>query len=127
VRVANTKNCIFIVKADYGYIRVKEIEHLVCKYAAELNVEVKHELTFEKVIIAKKKHYLGIVVDKNKEPIVKGFEGIKSDRVEWVRITFARLANDYKNGIDHIPEIKRALSNLERWSSSNVTPTASKV
>jgi DNA polymerase elongation subunit (family B) len=45
---------IFIVKADYEYIRTKEIEHLVCKYAAELNVEVRHELTFDKVIIAKK-------------------------------------------------------------------------
>jgi hypothetical protein len=38
----------------------------------------------DKVIIAKKKHYLGIVPDNNEEPIVKGFEGIKSDRVEWL-------------------------------------------
>ncbi|MGA8082081.1 MAG: hypothetical protein WB988_09475 [Candidatus Nitrosopolaris sp.] len=68
------------------------------------------------MIIAKKKHYLGIVADKDKEPIVKGFEGVKSDRVEWVRTIFAGLANDYKTCIDPIPKIKKALSDLGHWS-----------
>jgi DNA polymerase elongation subunit (family B) len=107
---------IFIVKRDCTYIPEKEIENLICKYATILGIEVRHETTFDKLIIAKKKHYLGTVADKNKEPIVKGFEGIKSDRVEWVRSTFVALANDYKNGIDPIPKIKNALSNLEHWS-----------
>jgi DNA polymerase, archaea type len=107
---------IFIVKSDCKHISDKEIERLICKYATILNIEVRHETTFDKVIIAKKKHYLGIVSDKDKEPIVKGFEGIKSDRVEWVRNVFAGLANDYKNGIDPLPKIKKALSDLEHWS-----------
>ena len=107
---------IFIVKRDWAYIPEKEIENLICKYATILNVEVRHETTFDKVIIAKKKHYLGIVANKDKESIVKGFEGIKSDRVEWVRSTFVALANDYKNGIDPLPKIKKALSDLEQWS-----------
>lgn len=107
---------IFIVKRDCAYIPTKEIEHLIYKYTTILNVEVRYETTFEKVIIAKKKHYLGIVADKDKEPIVKGFEGVKSDRVEWVRTIFAGLANDYKICIDPIPKIKKALSDLEHWS-----------
>jgi DNA polymerase I len=107
---------IFIVKRDYTYIAEKEIENLICKYATILNVEVRHETTFDKVIIAKKKHYLGIVADKDKEPIVKGFEGIKSDRVDWVRSTFAGLADDYKNGINPLPKLKKAFSDLEQWS-----------
>ena len=81
-----------------------------------MSIEVRHETTFEKVIIAKKKHYLGIVADKDKEPIVKGFEGVKSDRVDWVRTVFAGLANDYKICVDPLPKIKKALSDLEQWS-----------
>ena len=107
---------IFIVKRYCAYIPEKEIENLICKYAAILNVEVRHETTFDKVIIAKKKYYLGIVADKDKEPVVKGFEGIKSDRVDWVRITFAGLADDYKNGIDPLPKLKKAFSDLQQWS-----------
>ncbi|MGA9155048.1 MAG: DNA polymerase domain-containing protein, partial [Candidatus Nitrosopolaris sp.] len=107
---------IFIVKQDCTYIPAKEIENLTRKYAKILNIEVRHETTFDKMIIAKKKHYLGIVPDKNKEPIVKGFEGVKSDRVEWVRNVFAGLGYDYKNGIDPLPKIKKALLDLEQWS-----------
>jgi DNA polymerase elongation subunit (family B) len=107
---------IFIVRGNCQHFADKEIEHLIYKYAEILSIEVRHETTFDKVIIAKKKHYLGIVADKDKEPIVKGFEGIKSHRVEWVRGTFAGLANDYKIGIDPLPKLKKALSDLEQWS-----------
>ena len=106
---------IFIVKENCKHLADK-LEHLISNYAKTLSIEVRHETTFEKVIIAKKKHYLGIVADKDKEPIVKGFEGVKSDRVEWVRTIFAGLANDYKICIDPIPKIKKALSDLEHWS-----------
>jgi DNA polymerase elongation subunit (family B) len=70
---------IFIVKGHYEHIAANEIEDIIYKYAKILNIEVRHETTFDKVIIAKKKHYLAIVPDKNNERIVKGFEGIKSD------------------------------------------------
>ena len=48
----------------------------------KLHIEVKHEKTFAKCLISKKKHYIGILEDLLKDPIIKGFEGIKSDRVE---------------------------------------------
>jgi DNA polymerase elongation subunit (family B) len=106
---------IFIVKDNCKNI-AKEIEHLIYKYTKILNVEVRHETTFDKVIIAKKKHYLGIAPDKNIEPIIKGFEGIKSDRAEWVRCAFAGLSDDYKYDIDPIPKLRKSLSDLEHWS-----------
>ena len=107
---------VFVVKGDYEPITANEVEQLTSKYAEILNVEVKYERTFERLIIAKKKHYLGIAHDKNKEPIIKGFEGIKSDRVEWVRKTFEQLVDDYKNCVNPIPKLKEALLNLEQWT-----------
>jgi len=64
-----------------GRIRVAE-EKIKYSLIRTGRIRVAEETTFDKVIISKKKHYLGIVADKDKEPIVKGFEGIKSDRVE---------------------------------------------
>ena len=56
VAYGDTDN-IFIVKGNCKHI-AKEIELLIYKYAKILNVDVRHETTFDKVIIAKKKHYL---------------------------------------------------------------------
>ena len=55
----------------------------------------------------------------SKEPIIKGFEGIKSDRVEWVRKVFIEMVKDYKNGRDPIPNLRKAFSDLEQWSIQN--------
>ena len=85
----------------------------------DLHIEVKHEKTFSKCIISKKKHYIGILEDLSKEPIIKGFEGIKSDRVEWVRKVFIEMVQDYKNGRDPIPNLRKAFSDLEQWSIQN--------
>jgi DNA polymerase, archaea type len=110
---------LFIVKNDHNTnnpISCEEIEKFRTKCAEILNVDVKHERTFDKAIIAKKKHYLGILSDKSKEPIIKGFEGIKSDRVQWVRNIFAQLIEDYKNNVNPIPKLKQAFLDLEQWN-----------
>jgi DNA polymerase elongation subunit (family B) len=112
---------LFIIKGnveikDYSYITEEEIKQFKSKCAQILNIDVKHERTFDKAIIAKKKHYLGILEDKTKQPIIKGFEGIKSDRVEWVRNAFAQVIEDYKNGINPILKLKQAFSDLEQWN-----------
>src|SRR5215204_2674400 len=91
-----------VEKKDYSHITDQEIKQFKSKCAQLLSIDVKHERTFDKAIIAKKKHYLGILEDKTKQPVIKGFEGIKSDRVEWVRNAFAQVIDDYKNSINPI-------------------------
>lgn len=105
-----------VEKKDYSHTTYEEIEQFKSKCTQILNIDVKHERTFDKAIIAKKKHYLGILEDKSKQPIIKGFEGIKSDRVEWVRNAFAQVIEDYKNGFNPILKLKQAFSDLEQWN-----------
>ena len=112
---------LFIIKGDvenkdYSHITDQEIKQFKSKCAQLLSIEVKHERTFDKAIIAKKKHYLGILEDKTKQLVIKGFEGIKSDRVKWVRNAFAQVIEDYKNGTDPIPKLKQSFSDLEQWN-----------
>jgi DNA polymerase elongation subunit (family B) len=112
---------LFIIKGnvelkDYSHITDEEIEQFKSKCAQTLNVDVKHERTFDKAIIAKKKHYLGISKDKTKQPVIKGFEGIKSDRVEWVRNAFAQVIEDYKNSINPLSKLQQAFLDLDQWN-----------
>jgi DNA polymerase, archaea type len=112
---------LFIIKGnvkikDYSHITDEEIEQFKSKCAQILNIDVKHERTFGKAIIAKKKHYLGISKDKTKQPVIKGFEGIKSDRVEWVRNAFAQVIEDYKNSINPLSKLKQTFLDLEQWN-----------
>jgi DNA polymerase elongation subunit (family B) len=55
---------------------------------------------FKKFLIIKKKHYIGILEDENIEPVVKGMEGIKSDRPIWINKIEKQFAEDIKNGKD---------------------------
>jgi DNA polymerase, archaea type len=82
----------------------------------KLHIEVKHEKTFAKCLISKKKHYIGILEDLSKDPIIKGFEGIKSDRVEWVRKAFFEMVQDYQCDRDPITKLRNAFSDLEQWN-----------
>jgi hypothetical protein len=87
-----------------------------CK--SQLGVDVGHEKTFSKLILAGKKHYIGVLTDTDKEPIIKGMEGIKSDRPEFIRGVFTQLVNDIKDDINPIPKLKQALQQLDSRSVS---------
>ena len=54
-----------------------------CWIVDEVDVEV--DKVYTKFLITKKKHYIGIYGDPNKEPEIKGMEGIKSDRPPWIQ------------------------------------------
>ena len=60
------------------------------------------ELNYRKFLITKKKHYIVILQDESKEPVIKGMEGIKSDRSLWINKIERRLADDGKYGKDPI-------------------------
>jgi DNA polymerase elongation subunit (family B) len=80
----------------------------------EINVEVNHEKTFKKLILVSKKHYVGILYDPNKEPIIKGMEAIKSDRPEFIRTTFMNLIEDFQHDTNPIPKLKDAFSAIDK-------------
>lgn len=88
----------------------------ISKCKSKLGVEVEHEKTFSKLILIGKKHYVGILSDNDKEPIIKGMEGIKSDRPEFIHRAFKQLVNDIKYGNDPIQNLKQALDELNNKS-----------
>jgi len=55
---------------------------------------------YEKFLITKKKHYNGISQDESKEPVIKGMEGIKSDRSPWINKIERQFVDEIKNGKD---------------------------
>jgi len=79
----------------------------------KLNIDVIHEKTFRKLILVSKKHYVGILSDLNHDPIIKGMEGIKSDRPEFIQTVFIEMINDIKNDINPIPKLKQAINELD--------------
>lgn len=85
-----------------------------CKF--KLGVDVGHEKTFSKLILVGKKHYVGMFTDIDKEPVVKGMEGIKSDRPELIHRIFKQLIDDIKYDNNPIPKLKQALDELDNRS-----------
>ncbi|MDN5846554.1 MAG: hypothetical protein L0H53_09810 [Candidatus Nitrosocosmicus sp.] len=90
------------------------INLFIDKCKQELNVEVNHEKTFKKLILISKKHYVGILDDPNKGSIIKGMEGIKSDRPGFIRSTFVEMIEDFKNDRNPIPKLKETLAEIDK-------------
>lgn len=84
----------------------------ICK--TKLNVDVIHEKTFQKLILVSSKHYLGFTSDKNQDPVIKGMEGIKSDRPEFIHTTFKEMVKDIQVDVNPIPKLKQALAYLDK-------------
>jgi hypothetical protein len=98
---------------------IQDANKFISECKSKLGVDVGHEKTFSKLILVGKKHYIGILSDPDKEPIIKGMEGIKSDRPEFIHRVFRQLVNDIKYGNDTIPQVKQALDEL---NNRNVPP-----
>jgi DNA polymerase, archaea type len=81
-----------------------------CKILRDIEVEVSE--TYGKFLIVKKKHYIGIPVDENKRPDIKGMEGIKSDRPSWINKIQRQLVDDIKNGANPILRIRNAYNEM---------------
>jgi DNA polymerase elongation subunit (family B) len=79
----------------------------------KLQIDVNHEKTFRKLILVSKKHYIGVLSDPGKGPIIKGMEGIKSDRPEFIQTVFKEMVEDIKNDKNPIPKLKQAFNELD--------------
>jgi hypothetical protein len=80
-----------------------------------LGVEVGHEKTFTKLILVGKKHYIGILSDPTKEPTIKGMEGIKSDRPEFIHTMFMQSVQDIKNDTNPLTKLRQALRRTDKF------------
>ena len=82
-----------------------------CWIVDEVDVEV--DKVFSKFLITKKKHYIGIYDDPNKEPEIKGMEGIKSDRPPWIQKLERQFALDLKNNVDPVTNLRKEYRKME--------------
>jgi DNA polymerase elongation subunit (family B) len=82
-----------------------------CWIVDEVDVEV--DKVFTKFLITKKKHYIGIYDDTNKEPEIKGMEGIKSDRPSWIQKIERQFALDLKNNINPLANLHKEYRKME--------------
>ena len=99
----------------------EDIHKFIDTCKIKLNVEVSHEKTLRKLILVGKKHYVGFLSDQTKEPVVKGMEGIKSDRPEFIQTVFKEMIEDIKNNTSPIPKLKHALNELDTRQVPNET------
>ncbi len=93
---------------------IDDVHKFIDECKLQLGVDVGHEKTFSKLILVSKKHYIGLLSDPIEEPVIKGMEGIKSDRPQFVHRSFTQLVHDVKNDINPIPRLKHALQQLDR-------------
>ena len=89
----------------------------ILKFIAECSilydVDIEESKVFDKFLITKKKHYIGIHQDETKEPEIKGMEGIKSDRPLWINKIEKQFAKDLQYGYDPTINIRRQYITME--------------
>ena len=113
-----------IVYGDTDSIFVTNVkkENDIMKFIAEcsilLDIDIEPSEVFKKLLIIKKKHYIGILEYENIEPVIKGMEGIKGDRPVWINKIEKQFAEDIKNGKD--PTLN--ISNQYRALQSGLVP-----
>jgi DNA polymerase, archaea type len=108
-----------IIYGDTDSIFVTSVrkQNDIMKFIAEcsilLDVDVEVSDIYKKFLITKKKHYIGISQDENEEPVIKGMEGIKSDRPPWINRIIKQFANDIMGSKDPIPKIYKEFIAME--------------
>ena len=108
-----------VIYGDTDSIFVTNIQdiELIDKFITECwivdEVDVEVDKVFTKFLITKKKHYIGICEDPAREPEIKGMEGIKSDRPQWIQKLERQFASDLKNDINPIENLKKEYRKME--------------
>ncbi len=82
------------------------------------DIEIELAKVYEKTLILKKKHYIGISFDKTKGPDIKGIEGIKSDRPSWINNLQKDFVEDISRDRDPTIKLKQAYIDMERGQVS---------
>jgi DNA polymerase elongation subunit (family B) len=78
------------------------------------DVDIEVSKVYSRMIIIKKKHYIGIPLDLNKDPDIKGLEGIRSDRPLWINQLQKDFVDHLKDGGDPTVNLKKAYEDMEK-------------
>jgi hypothetical protein len=94
-------------------------ENDINKFLAECSIvlediEIELSKVYSRMIIIKKKHYIGINQDSSKDSDIKGIEGIKSDRPPWINQLQHEFVDDLKFGRDPTVKLKKAYEDMEK-------------
>jgi DNA polymerase, archaea type len=108
-----------VIYGDTDSIFVTDVkkENDTNKFLAECSivledVEIELANVFNRTLIIKKKHYLGIT--KEGEIIVKGMEGAKNDRPPWINNVFNRFVKEtFADDVDSLENLSHSLKELE--------------
>jgi DNA polymerase, archaea type len=110
-----------IIYGDTDSIFVTGIkrENDINKFLAECSIvlediEIELSKVYSRMIIIKKKHYIGIPLDLCKNPDIKGIEGIKSDRPLWINQLQKDFVDDLKFGRNSTVKLKNAYEDMEK-------------
>lgn len=96
-----------------GVRKDNDIMKFIAECSILLDIDVEISDGYKKFLITKKKHYIGIPLDECQDPIIKGMEGIKSDRPLWINRTERQFAEDIKYGKDPTVNIRKEYEALE--------------
>jgi DNA polymerase elongation subunit (family B) len=110
-----------VIYGDTDSIFVTNVksERDINKFLAECfivleDIEIELAKVYEKTLILKKKHYIGIPFDLSKQPDIKGIEGIKSDRPVWINNLQKNFVDDIANNRNPTLKLKQAYMDMER-------------
>ena len=92
---------------------IDNAQKFISECQSNLGVTVGHERVFARLILTGKKHYIGILPGSDNEPVIKGMEGLKSDRPEFIHKVFLQLVDDIKYNRSPIRNLKEAIRDLE--------------
>jgi DNA polymerase I len=114
-----------VIYGDTDSIFVTNVKNKkdINKFLAECSIvlediEIELSKVYEKMLLLKKKHYIGIPFDKNKESDIKGIEGIKSDRPIWINNLQKAFVDDITNDRNPTIKLKQAYIDMERGQVS---------
>lgn len=96
-------------------------ENDINKFLAECSilledVEIEISKVYRRLLIVKKKHYIGISQNEDDEPDIKGIEGIKSDRPLWINQLQKDFVGDIRHNRNPTLKLQKAYTDMERGS-----------
>lgn len=89
------------------------LSQLISESKQRIGIDIELSTTFTKSVITKKKHYFGVT--EKGDVVIKGMEGKKSDRPQWINDFFAEflrmvlLNNDVSVAVEYIRNSVREL------------------
>ena len=95
------------------------MENEINKFLAECSIvlediEIEVSKVYSRMIIIKKKHYIGINQDSSKDSDIKGIEGAKSDRPLWINQLQKHFVDDLRQGRDPTMKLEKAYEDMEK-------------